>query len=122
MSKMKIIQFGRLEEFTAEDLSASNSVRVVILDISKSMSSQMPRLRQVSVGVHVRTINDAGHILACYLPVARLQLYNGLGWPSAMPKCSARERAFPKERRFYNLGNYDQQITQISADYQRKSA
>jgi hypothetical protein len=25
----------------------------------------------------VRAINEAGHILACYLPVARLQLYNG---------------------------------------------
>ncbi|MCP4417760.1 MAG: hypothetical protein GY805_14140, partial [Chloroflexi bacterium] len=71
-----VIQFGRLEAFVAE-LSPSNLVRVVILDSSKSISSQIPDFRHVSTGVHVRTINEGGHILACYLPVATTELFNG---------------------------------------------
>ncbi len=71
-----VIQFGRLEEFVAE-LSSSNLVRVVILDSSKSISSQIPDFRRVSTGVHMRTITESGHILACYLPVATTELFNG---------------------------------------------
>lgn len=74
--KNHIIQFGQLEELVAE-LKPGNIVRVVILDISKSVSRQMPDLRQVSVGVHIRIINADGHILACYLPLASIQLFNG---------------------------------------------
>ena len=74
--KKHVIQFGQLEELVA-DLKPSNIVRVVILDISKNVSAQIPNLRQVSVGVHVRAINADGHILACYLPLASIQLYNG---------------------------------------------
>lgn len=55
----------------------NNVVRVVALDITESVSSQIPGLRMAGIGVHVRTINDDGQILACYLPVARIQLYNG---------------------------------------------
>ncbi len=73
----KIIQFGELDAFAAEDLGKGNIVRVTILDITQSQSSQIPGLRVVGVGVHGRAINNEGHILACYLPVAQLQLYNG---------------------------------------------
>lgn len=76
MSK-HVIQFGRLEEFLAEPCAPDQVVRVVVLEMSEGVSAQIPDLRQVSVGVHVRTINGAGHILACYLPVATVQLYNG---------------------------------------------
>lgn len=76
MSK-QIIQFGTLEAFTAEALGEGAVIRVVALDITESVSSQIPGLRTASVGVHVRAINDAGHILACYLPVAQVQLFNG---------------------------------------------
>lgn len=52
-------------------------VRVVALDIIESVSTQIPGLRMAGVGVHVRTMNDAGQILTCYLPVARIELHNG---------------------------------------------
>jgi hypothetical protein len=74
--KNHIIQFGQLEELVAE-LQPGQVVRVVTLDISKGVSSQIPDLRQVSVGVHIRTISTDGHMLACYLPVAVLQLLGG---------------------------------------------
>jgi hypothetical protein len=77
MNESKIIQFARLEEFIEEDLHAGNMVRVVVLEITESVSSQIPGLRNVGIGVHVRVINDDGHILACYLPTGRLQLHNG---------------------------------------------
>lgn len=83
--KTLVIQFGKLEEFVREDLGQGNPstgsgqalVRVVALDITESVSGQIPGLRTAGIGVHVRAINDAGHILACYLPVAHIQLYNG---------------------------------------------
>lgn len=74
--KNHIIQFGQLEELVAE-LKPDNIVRVVILDISEGVSSQIPDLRRVKVGVHIRTISTNEHILACYLPVATIQLFNG---------------------------------------------
>lgn len=49
----------------------------MVREISEGVSVQIPDLRQVSVGVHVRTINSDEHILACYLLVATVQLYNG---------------------------------------------
>lgn len=73
----KVIQLAQLEEFVQEDLHQGNIVRVVVLDITESVSSEIPALRMAGVGVHVRAINDEDHILACYLPVARIQLYNG---------------------------------------------
>ena len=73
----QVIQFGQLEEFMAEPFVPGQVVRVVVLEISEGVSAQIPDLRQVSVGVHVRTINRDGHVLACYLPVATVQLYNG---------------------------------------------
>ena len=74
--KNHMIQFGRLEELVAE-LGSGNTVRVVALDITESVSAQIPGLRTAGIGVHVRAINDAGQILACYLPVASIQLFNG---------------------------------------------
>ena len=71
------LQFGKLEEFIQEDLHQGNVVRVVTLDVTESVSSQIPGLRMAGVGVHVRAINDTGQILACYLPVANIQLFNG---------------------------------------------
>jgi hypothetical protein len=77
MSTKIVLQFGKLEEVVQEDLHHGNVVRVVALDITESVSSQIPGLRMAGIGVHVRAINDDGQILACYLPVARIQLYNG---------------------------------------------
>lgn len=76
MSK-QIIQFGTLEAFTAEALGEGAIIRVVALDTTVSASSQIPGLRLAGIGVHVRAINEAGHVLACYLPIAQMQLYNG---------------------------------------------
>jgi hypothetical protein len=73
----KVIQLARLEEFVEEDLRTGDLVRVVVLDVTESVSSQIPSLRTAGVGVHVRAITEAGHILACYLPVASIQLFNG---------------------------------------------
>lgn len=73
----KVIQLARLEEFVQEELHEGNLVRVVVLDVTESASSEAPGLRTAGVGVHVRAINDDGHILACYLPVASIQLFNG---------------------------------------------
>lgn len=70
------IQFARLEEFITEELP--NTVRVTSLDITESTSSQIPGLRLAGIGVHVRTINGEGHILACYLPVASAQIYEAV--------------------------------------------
>src|SRR5690606_623650 len=72
-----VIQFSRLEEFVAEPPGRDSVVRVVTLETVESVASQLPGLRRVGIGVHVRTINPEGHILACYLPVARIELYNG---------------------------------------------
>lgn len=72
-----VIQFGQLAELVAEPFVPDQVVRVVVLEISEGVSTQIPDLRQVSVGVHIRTINSDGAILACCLPVARIQLYNG---------------------------------------------
>ena len=77
MSTKIVLQFGRLEEFIQEDLHHGNVGRVVALDITESVSSQIPGLRMAGIGVHVRAINDTGQILACYLPVASVQLFNG---------------------------------------------
>jgi hypothetical protein len=73
----QVIQLAQLEELVQEDLHAGNTVRVVILDITETLSAQVPGLRTAAVGVHMRALNEQGHILACYLPVARIQLYNG---------------------------------------------
>ncbi len=67
-----VIQFARLEEFITEELP--NTIRVTALDITESTSSQIPGLRLAGIGVHVRTINAEGHVLACYLPVASVQI------------------------------------------------
>lgn len=77
MATKIVLQFGKLEEFVQEDLHHGNVVRVVALDITESVSAQIPGLRTAGIGVHVRAINDDGQILACYLPVAGIQLFNG---------------------------------------------
>ncbi|MCI0577104.1 MAG: hypothetical protein L0332_34280 [Chloroflexi bacterium] len=71
----QVIQFGKLEEFVQEELRPGNVVRVVTLDMTESVSSEIAGLRVAGVGVHVRAINDAGQMLACYLPVASIQLF-----------------------------------------------
>ena len=73
----QIIQFGTLETFTAEAFDEGALIRVVALDVSESVSSQIPDLRRARIGVYVRSINNDGHILACHLLVAQMQLYNG---------------------------------------------
>ena len=73
----KIIQFGQLEELLAEPFAPGQVVRVVMLETSESLARQIPGWRMVHVGVHVRSINESGHILACHLPVAALELFNG---------------------------------------------
>ena len=71
-----VIQFARLEEFVAEELS--HVVRVTALDVTESSSSRIPGLRLAAIGVHVRTINREGHILACTLPVASVEIYEAV--------------------------------------------
>lgn len=68
-----VIQFARLEELLAEELP--HVVRVTALDVTESASSRIPGLRLAAIGVHVRTINDEDHILACTLPVAGVEIY-----------------------------------------------
>lgn len=73
---MVVIQFARLEELVAEE--PPNTIRVTALDITESTSSQIPGLRLAGIGVHVRNISGEGHILACYLPVASVQIYEAV--------------------------------------------
>ena len=73
----KIIQFGQLEELLAEPFAPGQVVRVVVLETSESLARQIPGWRMVHIGVHVRSIDESGHILACHLPVAALELFNG---------------------------------------------
>lgn len=73
----KIIQFGQLEELLTEPFAPEQVVRVVVLETSESLARQIPGWRLVHVGVHVRSIDESGHILACHLPVAALELFNG---------------------------------------------
>lgn len=95
MSIKIVLQFGKLEEFVQEDLHHGNVVRVVALDITESVSSQIPGLRMAGIGVHVRAINNAGQILACYLPVASIELFNGRreGDPTWQKYDEARDKA-----------------------------
>ncbi|MCP4426857.1 MAG: hypothetical protein GY803_20405 [Chloroflexi bacterium] len=72
-----VIQFETLEAFVAEDLVKGGIVRVVALNITEGRSAAIPELRMVTIGVHARAINADGHLLACYLPITRIQLYNG---------------------------------------------
>jgi len=90
-----VIQLAHLEELVQGELRAGDVVRVVVLDVAESVSRQVPGLRLTSIGVHIRTINAAGHILACYLPVAEIQLYNGRreGDPTWQQYDAAWERA-----------------------------
>ncbi|MFZ1397981.1 MAG: hypothetical protein WAS33_13825 [Candidatus Promineifilaceae bacterium] len=73
----KIIQFGQLEELLTELFTPGQVLRVVLLETSESMSSKIPGWRLVHIGVHIRTINESNHVLACHLPVAALELFNG---------------------------------------------
>ena len=66
----KVIQFGQLEELLTEPYVPGQVMRVVILETSESLARQIPGWRLVHIGVHVRTIDKSGHILACHLPVA----------------------------------------------------
>lgn len=73
----KVIQFGQLEELLTEPFASGQVVRVVVLETSESLARQIPGWRMVHIGVDVRSINESGHILACHLPVAALELFNG---------------------------------------------
>lgn len=73
----KVIQFGQLEELLSEPFAPGQVMRVVILETSESQARQIPGWRLVHIGVHVRSIDKSGHILACHLPVAALELFNG---------------------------------------------
>ena len=73
----KVIQFGQLEELLTEPFAPDQVVRVVNLETSESLAREIPGWRLVHIGVHVRTIDKSGHILACHLPVAELELFNG---------------------------------------------
>jgi hypothetical protein len=89
-----VIQLARLEELVQEELHEGNLVRVVVLDVTESTSSQIPGLRMAGIGVYVRAINDDGHVLACYLPVASIQLFNGRR--EGDPTWQAYDRAWEK--------------------------
>ncbi len=71
-SEMGVIHFGDLEDLVAE-LETGQVVRVEVLDITEG-SNRKYGIRLAGIGVHVRAFNGNGHILACYLPVKRLQM------------------------------------------------
>lgn len=73
----KVVQFGQLEELLTEPFAPDQVVRIVVLETSESMSSKVPGWRLVHIGVHIRTINESSYVLACHLPVATLELFNG---------------------------------------------
>lgn len=68
------IQFTDLNELAAE-LSAGHIVRVNALDITEATLEGLAELRVAGIGVHVRAVNPDGHLLACYLPVHRMQVF-----------------------------------------------
>jgi hypothetical protein len=68
------IQFADLNELAAE-LPAGHIVRVNALDTTEASFDGMADLRVAGIGVHVRAVNPDGHLLACYLPVHRMQVF-----------------------------------------------
>jgi hypothetical protein len=66
-----IIQFDKLEDLVAE-LPADHIVRAVALDVTEGTYEKVVELRIAGIGVHVRTINEEGHILSSTLPVASI--------------------------------------------------
>lgn len=54
MAQQLITQFSQFEEFIQEDLHHGNMVRVVALDITECISTQIPGLHMAGVGVHIR--------------------------------------------------------------------
>jgi hypothetical protein len=74
MSQFIVIQYGRLENLVT-DVQHGQIIRVTTLEMTEG-EFNIPGLRVAAIGVHVRTINHSGHILACYLPVAKVQVYD----------------------------------------------
>ena len=69
-----IVQFANLDDFSPE-LPVGHTVRVTALDVTEGMYERVSELRIAGIGTHVRAINEDGHILTCYLPVAQLQVF-----------------------------------------------
>ncbi|MCI0398396.1 MAG: hypothetical protein L0332_34300 [Chloroflexi bacterium] len=69
-----LIQFNDLDDLAAE-IPAGHVVRVTALDITEATFDGVAELRIAGIGVHIRAISPEGHLLACYLPVARLQVF-----------------------------------------------
>ena len=69
-----IIQFANLDDFISE-LPIGHTIRVTALDVTEGMYEKVSELRIAGIGAHVRAINEDGHILTCYLPVAQLQIF-----------------------------------------------
>jgi len=73
---MGVIHFGDLGEMIGELLDG-HTVRVEVLDVTEGVSKDYG-IRQAGIGVHVRAFADEPEIvLACYVPVARLQMMSG---------------------------------------------
>jgi len=68
---MGVIHFGDLEELV-EELPEGHVVRVAVLDVSEGVSRE-DGIRLAGIGVHVRAF-ASDHVLACYIPTARLQM------------------------------------------------
>ena len=69
-----IIQFANLDDFIPE-LPIDHTIHVTALDVTEGMYEKVSELRIAGIGAHVRAINEDGHILTCYLPVAQLQIF-----------------------------------------------
>ena len=69
---MGLIQFADLAHLVAE-LPAGHVVRVETLETVEGVDKGTG-VRRVGIGVHVRAFTPDGHILAGYIPTARLQL------------------------------------------------
>jgi hypothetical protein len=70
----QIIQCANLDDFLPE-LPVGHTVRVAALDVTEGTYEKVSELRIAGIGAHVRAINEDGHILTCYLPVAQLQIF-----------------------------------------------
>ena len=70
---MGVIHFRDLDDLVAE-LEPGQVVRVDMLQITEGTFRPRLDVDIVGIGVHVRAFNADGHILSCYIPVARVQM------------------------------------------------
>ncbi len=72
---MAIIQFTQFEDFINE-LSPQQIVRIEVLGTVEATAS-IHNVARIGLGVHLRTLDEEGNILACYLRTGSYQEVNG---------------------------------------------